>query len=132
VHKGPLLGHIISELKSKRAKPQTEKVFQFYSGHDTNIIGLLNTMGAWDEKLLPPYCGALIFELRKLTEDDYIVTVSLALLEKGVIEERKVKKFNFAFEYPTTRKNYVLMWEGPLTKLLYKLSMSFKKFIVNA
>ena len=71
---GPLLRHIIEELKSKRENPNSEKLFQFYSGHDGNIVALLDMMGVWKETL-PDYSSALFFELREL-DSNYVVTVS--------------------------------------------------------
>lgn len=90
---GPLFKHIINELEQKRKKPDSEKIIQFYAGHDANIIALLDSMGMWDGGLAS-FCSTLFFELRELN-NDYIITVSeKEKLKKCEVVKRREEAFN--------------------------------------
>ena len=59
---------------TKKAEGQFKKIFQFYSGHDTTITALMNTLGIFNG-FQPPFSSSLMIELRR-KNDQHIVTVS--------------------------------------------------------
>lgn len=66
---------MIKDMKKKRANGDRNETFQFYSGHDLTVAVLLNTLGVYNG-FAPPYCAAVIVELRQ-KDSDYFVTVSM-------------------------------------------------------
>lgn len=71
---GPVLKLLIADMNKKVKDNEFKKIFQFYSGHDTTITALMNTLGIFNG-LQPPFSSALIIELRR-KDDQHIVTVS--------------------------------------------------------
>lgn len=73
---GPLLKEILTHFKHKTTKKVDQK-YWVYSGHDTTVANMLNTLGVF--KTLgyhnPPYTSTVMFELRKISVDDYRVQV---------------------------------------------------------
>lgn len=65
---------ITSDMLRKRSGSYSQ-TFHFYSGHDSNMVALLLTLGIYDN-IPPPYGASIMFELR-LKDDAYIVTVSV-------------------------------------------------------
>lgn len=75
---GALLNEIVTHMKLKQngtMKPDIK--LWIYSGHDSNIAALLNSLNVYNKKL-PPYASSVIFELRKKKNDNnnFVVTVS--------------------------------------------------------
>lgn len=62
-------------MKKKQANSNWYETFHFYSGHDLTVSVLLNTLGVFNG-FAPPYCAAVIVELRE-KDSDYFVTVSM-------------------------------------------------------
>ncbi|KAG8231336.1 hypothetical protein J437_LFUL017688 [Ladona fulva] len=62
---GPLMGEILKHMKRKvegtSAHPK-RKLF-IYSGHDTTIANVLNTLGLFNPRFCPPYASTIAFEL---------------------------------------------------------------------
>ena len=71
---GPLLKQIISSMTKKTDARSYLKQFHIYSTHTAILVGLLNTLGVYNN-ILPEPASALLIELRK-KENKYIVTVS--------------------------------------------------------
>lgn len=74
---GPLLKEILTHFKNKsKNKLDPNRNYWVYSGHDTTVANILNTLGVF--KAIgyhnPPYTATVLFELRKFT-DDYRVQV---------------------------------------------------------
>nr|CAD7596616.1 unnamed protein product [Timema genevievae] len=76
---GPLLEEMVSNMKKKsenRLVPN-RKMF-VYSGHDTTVANLLNTLGVFDPQC-PPYDALVLIELRKNSAGKYFVSVMVTL-----------------------------------------------------
>ena len=71
---GPLLKSISDSMLKKREEPSSPSIFKVYSGHDTTLAVLLNTLKIYDG-VPPPYSAAVFIELR-LKDGHYYVTVS--------------------------------------------------------
>lgn len=73
-----LLNEIVENMKGKRNGTLNPDVkLWIYSAHDTNVVGLLNSLNIYNKKLAP-YTAAVFLELRKseYLNDTYVVTVS--------------------------------------------------------
>ncbi|XP_025418525.1 lysosomal acid phosphatase-like isoform X2 [Sipha flava] len=73
---GPLLKDIVTHMNEKKhGSLNPNRKLWIYSGHDTTIYSLLNTMGI-NNNLLVPYAAVLMIELRLNNTGNYVVTVS--------------------------------------------------------
>lgn len=75
---GVLLNEIVTHMKLKQNSTMKPDVkLWIYSGHDSNVAALLNSLNVYNNKL-PPYASSVIFELRKKKNDNssLVVTVS--------------------------------------------------------
>ncbi|CAG2056431.1 unnamed protein product, partial [Timema podura] len=89
---GPLLEEMVSNMKKKsenRLVPN-RKMF-VYSGHDTTVANLLNTLGVFDPQC-PPYDALVLIELRKNSAGKYFVS--------GI--DRKIADFEVAYPVGAT------------------------------
>lgn len=73
---GPLLKQILDHMKSKTSK-KLDQNYWVYSGHDTTVANMLNTLGVFKSLGYhnPPYASTVMFELRKFNGNDYRVQV---------------------------------------------------------
>ena len=46
-----------------------------FSGHDTTLSALMNTMGIFDPVIAPPYASLLMFELLQSSKGDFFVQI---------------------------------------------------------
>lgn len=68
-----MLKSIIADMKLNRNRQNNStRKFHFYSGHDNSISSMMYALGNY-EGVNPPYCSALIFELRKKGNKNFIV-----------------------------------------------------------
>jgi len=73
---GVLLNEIVNHMKLKQSnKMKPDIKLWIYSAHDTNVANLLNSLNVFNY-ILPPYTASVFLELRKNTNDSYVVTVS--------------------------------------------------------
>jgi hypothetical protein len=76
---GPLLKDIVTHMNEKKhGSLNPNRKLWIYSGHDTTIYSLLNTMGI-NNNLLVPYAAVLMIELRLNNTGNYVVTVSFVI-----------------------------------------------------
>lgn len=68
---GPLLKEIFEHFKQMSIDSSAGPKLLAYSGHDTNIVAVLKTLGAYD-RLHPPHASSIFFELRKKNGEHYI------------------------------------------------------------
>ncbi|XP_046618099.1 venom acid phosphatase Acph-1-like [Neodiprion virginianus] len=61
IYGGPLLREILQNCKSSIKGASIPKM-KLYSGHESNIVSILNTLGLWNRQI-PDYSSAVIFEL---------------------------------------------------------------------
>lgn len=73
---GPLLREILNHMQSK-TKNKLDENYYVYSGHDTTIANMLNTLGVFKGMGYhnPPYVSTVMFELRKFASNDFRVQV---------------------------------------------------------
>jgi hypothetical protein len=83
---------MIDDMVRASGDPESRKKFQIYSGHDTTIAVLLNTLGVFDN-LHPPYGAMVLVELRLMESDNYIVTVSPLYAANTQLNERRLIRF---------------------------------------
>lgn len=68
-----MLKSITADMKlNKNPLNNSTKKFHFYGGHDNSISSMMYALGNYNE-VNPPYCAALIFELRKKGNKNFIV-----------------------------------------------------------
>lgn len=75
---GVLLNEIVTHMSHKRNHTMKPNVkLWMYSGHDSNVAALLNSLNVYNNKL-PPYTSTVFLELRKKNNfnNTYAVTVS--------------------------------------------------------
>uniref|UniRef100_A0A6P7GHW6 acid phosphatase n=1 Tax=Diabrotica virgifera virgifera TaxID=50390 RepID=A0A6P7GHW6_DIAVI len=72
---GTLLTDIVKYLhRAATNKPHTPK-YRFYSGHDTILVALLNSLGAFDPPIKPEFSSSLYIELRRKPKKGHYVNV---------------------------------------------------------
>lgn len=64
---------MVNDMSRKLVDKSWNQVLHLYSGHDTTIVPLLDTLGVYNF-IQPPVGSAVLVELR-LKNDEYIVTV---------------------------------------------------------
>ncbi|XP_058795101.1 venom acid phosphatase Acph-1-like [Phymastichus coffea] len=67
---GVLLRKMIDDMKNTREKKNSNKI-HLYSGHELNIVMLLQTLGLYDD-LIPQYSSAIIIELHEIKNKYFI------------------------------------------------------------
>jgi len=72
---GPIIQSILDHFHSFIAKKHKYKML-VYSGHDTTLSSLLNSLGMFDPPIGPPYASAIMIELKKSPDDQYFVSFS--------------------------------------------------------
>jgi len=73
---GPIIQNILDHFNDYIAGKHQRKMLM-YSGHDTTLSGLLNSLGMFEPPIGPPYASAILIELKKSTDgDQYFVTFS--------------------------------------------------------
>lgn len=76
MHVGPLLNEIVNHMQEKKnGTLNPDRMLWIYSAHDTTIVNFLNTIGLY-EQILVPYAAVLMIELRLNVTGNYVVTVS--------------------------------------------------------
>ena len=61
---GPLVHELLHNFNEKASSVMDKRrKFFMYSGHDTTLAVLMNTIGVYDPHELPPYASVLILEL---------------------------------------------------------------------
>ena len=80
-----------------------------YSGHDTTISALLNSIGVFDF-LPPPFAATVLFELRQISGREPVVTVRTFLFNKKMMSRfRLVQYYLIAFSSLSfTRLEYIV------------------------
>lgn len=68
---GPLVQAILEHFQGFIKKDKKFKLVMF-SGHDTTVATLLNTLGLFDPPLAPPYASMVIVELRSLSNQYFV------------------------------------------------------------
>lgn len=72
---GPLLKEMIEHMDQKiKGKLEPNRNLWVYSGHDTTVSNLLNTLGVL-ELHTPPFAATVLLELRKNFNNEYSVTL---------------------------------------------------------
>jgi len=72
---GPIIQSILDHFHEFIAKKHKRKML-VYSGHDTTLSSLLNSLGMFDPPIGPPYASAFMIELKKSPDDQYFVSFS--------------------------------------------------------
>ncbi|XP_057669200.1 testicular acid phosphatase homolog [Diorhabda carinulata] len=70
---GTLLFEILKYFDDMTRDPTTSQKFQMFSGHDYNIAGVLNSLGAFNPPRSVPFASSIYFELRKNRNNTYYV-----------------------------------------------------------
>nr|CAI5817280.1 unnamed protein product [Callosobruchus analis] len=71
---GPLFDFIITYFKNHTVKDPNTPKFMMFSGHDTTIANVLNTMGAF-EYHSPPYTSTILLEMRAKEDGTYYISI---------------------------------------------------------
>lgn len=74
---GPFVKELVShwdQVKEGRQDPADRKLYM-YSGHDTSVAPILNTLDLFSPPIAPPYAAMIIFELFK-TDNNYHISIS--------------------------------------------------------
>jgi hypothetical protein len=66
---GPLLGNFLENMKRKLENPGSKKRAFFFSAHESTLAKIMNSLGVFKDRIIPPYSAALIFELHKSFEE---------------------------------------------------------------
>ncbi|KAL3270626.1 hypothetical protein HHI36_021160 [Cryptolaemus montrouzieri] len=69
---GQVFDQILKQFDSFVSSSSDVSKFQVFSAHDTNVFNILNSLRIPNLQLVP-YCGMVIFELRKTSEGKYFV-----------------------------------------------------------
>lgn len=72
---GPLLKEILTHFKNKTLKKlEPNRNYWVYSGHDTTVANMLNTLGVFKTMGYhnPPYTATVMFELRKFSDENRV------------------------------------------------------------
>lgn len=70
---GRLVREILQRMADKSAgRLEPDRSMWVYSGHDTTLSGVLNTLGLFDAVHAPPYASAVLFELRRVDGRPYV------------------------------------------------------------
>ncbi|XP_072381050.1 testicular acid phosphatase homolog [Diabrotica undecimpunctata] len=72
---GTLLTDIVRYLHRAATKKSHTPKYRFYSGHDTILVALLNSLGAFDPPIKPEFSSSLYVELRRKTTKGHFVNV---------------------------------------------------------
>nr|CAI5829550.1 unnamed protein product [Callosobruchus analis] len=83
---GPLFDFIITYFKNHTIKDPNTPKFMMFSGHDTTIANVLNTMGAF-EYHSPPYTSTILLEMRAKEDGTYYIS----MFYKNSSEPREIR-----------------------------------------
>lgn len=72
---GPIIQSILDHFHNFIAEQHQLKMLM-YSGHDTTLSSLLNSLGMFDPPIGPPYASAILIELKKSPDSQYFVSFS--------------------------------------------------------
>ncbi|XP_057669399.1 prostatic acid phosphatase-like [Diorhabda carinulata] len=73
---GPFLNEIVKYFNSMAENPTSSQRFKLYSGHDTNIAAVLNTLRAFNPPYPPAFASSIYFELEKEGKEYYVKVFS--------------------------------------------------------
>ena len=93
---GPLVQSIIDHFQGFIDKQHSRKMLM-YSGHDTTLSSLLNTLGMFDPPIGPPYASLIMIELSK-KGDEFVVNFSYR--NDTSVEPYALTVFNCPFDCP--------------------------------
>nr|CAD7574173.1 unnamed protein product [Timema californicum] len=72
---GRLLGDMVLHMTQKRhQKLHPDRILFLYSAHEFTVANLLHSLGVWEVQD-PPYCAAVLVELRLHNKNNFFVTV---------------------------------------------------------
>lgn len=86
---GTFLFEILKYFDDMIRDPTSSQKFQMFSGHDYNLAGVLNSLGAYNPPHSIPFATSIYFELRKNKNNTHYVTVWL--LENNNLEGITIK-----------------------------------------
>ena len=93
---GPLVSSIIDHFQGFIDKTHGRKMLM-YSGHDTTLSSLLNTLGMFDPPIAPPYASLIMIELFK-KNGTYLVSFSYR--NDTHVDPYKLRLFDCQMECP--------------------------------
>ncbi|XP_056632325.1 prostatic acid phosphatase-like [Diorhabda sublineata] len=73
---GPFFNDLVEYFESMVKDPTSSPKLKLYSGHDTNVAALLNTLGAFDPPYPPAFASSIYFELDREGAEYYVKVFS--------------------------------------------------------
>ena len=95
---GPLVQSIIDHFQGFIDKKHRRKMLM-YSGHDTTLSSLLNTLGMFDPPIAPPYASLIMIELFK-KQDDEKMFVTFSYRNSTLTDPYKLRLLDCDMECP--------------------------------
>ncbi|KAJ8961913.1 hypothetical protein NQ318_021532 [Aromia moschata] len=69
---GPFLNAVIEQFEAYLEDSSSARKYLQFSAHDINVASILNTLGAFDPPVAPPFASTIYIEFREINETNYI------------------------------------------------------------